>query len=75
MLAYLTRRLISLVLSLAVASAVIFLVVEVAPGDPASYMLGINAQPETLAALRQELGLDLPKMATLPRLDDRHADR
>ncbi|SMX37709.1 ABC transporter permease [Maliponia aquimaris] len=61
MLAYLTRRLISLVVSLAVASAVIFAVVEIAPGDPASYMLGINAQPETLAALRSELGLDQPK--------------
>lgn len=47
-----------MVLALAVASAVIFLVVEVAPGDPASYMLGINAQPDTVAALRAELGLD-----------------
>ena len=62
MLAYLIRRLTSLILSLAVASAVIFLVVEVAPGDPASYMLGINAQPETIAALRSELGLDQPKL-------------
>lgn len=62
MLAYLLRRLIALTLSLAVASAVIFLVVEVAPGDPASYMLGINAQPDTVAALRSELGLDVPKV-------------
>jgi peptide/nickel transport system permease protein len=61
MLVYLTRRLISLFLSLVVASMVIFLVVEVAPGDPASYMLGINAQPDTIAALRTELGLDQPK--------------
>lgn len=61
MLVYLTRRLISLFLSLVVASVVIFLVVEVAPGDPASYMLGINAQPDTIAALRTELGLDQPK--------------
>jgi peptide/nickel transport system permease protein len=62
MLVYLTRRLISLFLSLVVASMVIFLVVEVAPGDPASYMLGINAQPDTIAALRTELGLDQPKL-------------
>ncbi|WP_425101751.1 ABC transporter permease [Tropicibacter sp. S64] len=61
MLAYLTRRLTSLILSLAVASLVIFLVVEVAPGDPASYMLGLNAQPDTVAALRAELGLDVPR--------------
>lgn len=48
-------------LSLMVASLVIFFVIEVAPGDPASFMLGINAQPDTVAALRAELGLDLPK--------------
>ena len=61
MLRYALRRLISLGLSLLVASLVIFLVVEVAPGDPASFMLGINAQPDTVAALRAELGLDVPK--------------
>ena len=31
------------------------------PGDPASYMLGINAQEDTLLALKKELGLDKPK--------------
>jgi peptide/nickel transport system permease protein len=63
MLRYTLRRLISLLLSLAVASLVIFLVVEVAPGDPASFMLGVNAQPDTVAALRAELGLDQGKLA------------
>lgn len=58
MLTYLTRRLISLILSLAVASVVIFLAIEVVPGDPAAYMLGMNAQPDTVTALRAELGLD-----------------
>ncbi|HKK98584.1 MAG TPA: ABC transporter permease, partial [Marivita sp.] len=62
MLRYALKRLISLVISLLVASVVIFLVVEVAPGDPASFMLGINAQPETVAALRTELGLDQSKL-------------
>lgn len=51
----------SLLVSLVVASLVIFFVIEIAPGDPASFMLGINAQPDTLAALRQELGLDVSK--------------
>ena len=60
MLAYALKRLFILAISLAVASLVIFLVVEVAPGDPASFMLGINARPDTVAALRAELGLDLP---------------
>ncbi|MGB7244754.1 MAG: ABC transporter permease [Sulfitobacter sp.] len=61
MLRYTLKRFVSLVISLAVASLVIFFVIEVAPGDPASFMLGLNAQPETLAALRSELGLDVPK--------------
>jgi peptide/nickel transport system permease protein len=62
MLRYTLKRLLSLVISLAVASLVIFAVIEIAPGDPASFMLGMNAQPETLAALRAELGLDVPKI-------------
>lgn len=58
---YVLKRIGSLILSLLVASLVIFTLIEVAPGDPASFMLGINAQPETLAALRTELGLDMSK--------------
>ncbi|RDW14921.1 ABC transporter permease [Paracoccus thiocyanatus] len=60
MLRYVIRRLISLGLSLLLASALIFSVVELVPGDPASFMLGTGAQPETLAALRRQMGLDLP---------------
>ena len=59
MMRYTMGRLISLCLSLIVASIVIFTVVEVVPGDPAAYMLGVNARPDTLAALRSELGLDM----------------
>lgn len=60
MLRYVSRRMISLGLSLLIASVLIFLVVELVPGDPASFMLGTGAQPETLAALREQLGLDQP---------------
>ena len=60
MLRYALFRLASLCLALVVASAVIFTVVEVVPGDPASYMLGINAAPDTVAALKEELGLGAP---------------
>ena len=62
MLRYTLNRLASLVLSLALASVAIFFVIEVVPGDPASYMLGINAQPDTVAALSAELGLDQPRL-------------
>src|SRR6185312_9934351 len=57
---YVLGRLLSLVLSLVAASIVIFFVVEVVPGDPAQFMLGLNAQPDTLMALRDQLGLNQP---------------
>ena len=57
---YVIHRLTALALSLAVASMVIFAVVELVPGDPASYMLGTGAQPDTVAALHEQLGLDRP---------------
>jgi peptide/nickel transport system permease protein len=58
--AYFFGRLLSLVLSLIAASVVIFFVLEVVPGDPAQFMLGLNARPDTLAALRAQMGLDQP---------------
>jgi len=58
MLRYIALRALSLAVSLTVASIVIFALIRVIPGDPASYMLGLNATEETLAALRAELGLD-----------------
>jgi peptide/nickel transport system permease protein len=58
MLRYLATRFLSLALSLAVASAVIFAVIQGVPGDPAAFMLGLNAAPDTVAALRAELGLE-----------------
>ncbi|MCE8442030.1 ABC transporter permease [Rhodovulum sulfidophilum] len=57
MLRYALTRLLSLSLSLVAASLAIFAAIEVIPGDPAAYMLGLNAAPETVAALRDELGL------------------
>ncbi|MDG1473188.1 MAG: ABC transporter permease [Ascidiaceihabitans sp.] len=61
MLRYTLKRLLSLCISLGVASLLIFFMIEIAPGDPASFMLGLNAQPDTIAALQAELGLDVPK--------------
>jgi peptide/nickel transport system permease protein len=59
---FLAERLGVLLLTLLAASIVIFIVAEILPGDPASFMLGLNATPETVAALRQSLGLDLPPL-------------
>ena len=58
MLRFALTRALSLALSLSVASLVIFSVVEVVPGDPASYMLGLNATPDAVDALRDQLGLN-----------------
>ena len=58
MIRYILGRLTSLIISLIVASLVIFAVIEVIPGDPAGFMLGVNARPDTIAALRTEMGLD-----------------
>lgn len=60
MIAYLLQRLISLALTLLIATVVVFAILNIVPGDPASYMMGLNADPEALAQLRRELGLDLP---------------
>ncbi|MEM8752059.1 MAG: ABC transporter permease [Pseudomonadota bacterium] len=60
MLRYALTRFASLGVSLLAASVVIFAVIEVIPGDPASYMLGLNVAEDTVAALRAELGLDRP---------------
>lgn len=63
MLRYLFKRTLILLATLIVASLVVFVTIEVVPGDPASYMLGMNAEPDTVAALRSELGLDKSRPA------------
>src|SRR5258708_4132574 len=63
MTVFLAKRLAILIATLLATSLVVFLVLEILPGDPAQVMLGIDAQPETLAALRSQLGLDRPAVA------------
>lgn len=53
-------RLVQLAATLLAAALAMFLVLELLPGDPALLMLGTEARPDTLAALRAELGLDQP---------------
>jgi peptide/nickel transport system permease protein len=60
MTAYLAKRLVVGLLTLLVASLVVFSVLEVLPGDPARIMLGMNASSEALEALRTQMGLDRP---------------
>lgn len=60
MSAFLLRRLVSLIVTVWLATIVVFTVLQLVPGDPALLMLGVNAQPDTLAALRSQMGLDRP---------------
>lgn len=55
-----TTRLAALAVSLVAASVLVFVVVNLLPGDVATVMLGTNATPENVAILRHQLGLDQP---------------
>jgi peptide/nickel transport system permease protein len=57
---FLFKRLITLVATLVGTSIVVFLVLEVLPGNAAQTLMGPDASPEAVAAMAQKLGLDRP---------------
>jgi peptide/nickel transport system permease protein/oligopeptide transport system permease protein len=59
-LAFIARRLVLAVPTLAGVLVVVFLLLYVAPGDPVQAMVGERADAETMARLRRELRLDEP---------------
>lgn len=58
MVSYLGRRLLLLLPTAAVPLLLVFFMLRLAPGDPASILAGDQATPEQVEALRHELGLD-----------------
>lgn len=60
MLAYIARRLAMVIPVLIGISLVVFLMISLIPGDPASAILGAYATPANVAQLRAQLGLDQP---------------
>jgi ABC-type dipeptide/oligopeptide/nickel transport system permease component len=58
MFAYVLRRLLHFIPVLLLTSLVIFVGLRLAPGDPAQLLAGPDPSPETLAAIRQRLGLN-----------------
>jgi peptide/nickel transport system permease protein len=58
--AFLGRRLLLVVLVMAIVSVLIFGIVQILPGDVAVMILGTSATPGDLAALRVKLGLNRP---------------
>ena len=59
-LSYLLKRCGLTVYTLIVVSLIVFAVTQVLPGDAATMLLGENATPAALAAIRDRLGLDAP---------------
>jgi ABC-type dipeptide/oligopeptide/nickel transport system permease component len=60
MLAYLAKSVLGAVVVLLVMSFIVFSLQSIIPADPARAVVGPNAPPETLEAMREQLGLDDP---------------
>ena len=60
MMAFVLRRLGGFALTLLLAAAAIFFLLDLLPGDPARFILGINASAVSVANLRSQLGSDAP---------------
>jgi ABC-type dipeptide/oligopeptide/nickel transport system permease component len=57
---YILRRLLLTLPVLFGVSVLVFLILHMSPGDPALMIAGADAPPETIKAVREELGLDRP---------------
>lgn len=57
---YITKRLLMLIPVLLGVSILSFLLIHLAPGDPARTMAGEHASPQTINAIREKYGLDKP---------------
>jgi peptide/nickel transport system permease protein len=60
MILFAFRRFLGFAVTLLLAAIVIFWLLDLLPGDPAQFILGINATPESVARLREQMGLDMP---------------
>ena len=60
MTGYFIKRLFGLLPTLLIVAVLVFLFVHMLPGDPARLAAGPDADPQTVAMVRQDLGLDRP---------------
>ncbi len=60
MLAFTLRRLVEAIPVVFLSTVIVFLILHLVPGDPAITIAGSDARPDTIAAIRAELGLDQP---------------
>ena len=59
---YILQRLLTTLVVLLGVTFVVFLIIQLVPGDPARVVLGVQATDENVAALRERLGLNRPFM-------------
>jgi len=64
---FIAKRLVAMVPVLLGVTLVIYLIMSMAPGDPAKVILGEQATPEQIAELRAEMGLDDPVLVQYGR--------
>lgn len=64
---FIVKRLVSMIPVLLGVTLVIYLIMSMAPGDPAKVILGEQATPEQIAALREELHLNDPVLMQYAR--------
>lgn len=57
---YILKRLVGMLIVMFIVLTTVFIIVRIAPGDPAAMMLGPEATPADVAALQERLGLDQP---------------
>ena len=60
MLSYFLKRLVGLIPTLLIVAVLVFLFVHMLPGDPARLAAGQDADEQTVALVRKDLGLDCP---------------
>src|SRR5260370_36658532 len=60
MLARIVSRVLQIIPTFALIGVVVFLLVRLLPGDPATALLGDRATPESLARINAQLGFDRP---------------
>ncbi|MGD8804408.1 MAG: ABC transporter permease [Chloroflexota bacterium] len=57
---YIAQRLLTAIVVLLGVTFAVFLIIQLVPGDPARVILGVQANEEDLAAIRERLGLNDP---------------
>ena len=67
MIKFIIKRLIALIPVILGVSLLVFFILDLAPGDPAKTILGEQARPEDIAALREEMGLNDPFLVRYAR--------